>query len=92
MATATKVKRVGFVNRTQGLVGAVKVNRKGDPDGVPVDPGSRVFLTEEEIELTEQAHAREEDSPFKLREIVHRDPLTGDETARFTAAPLERIV
>lgn len=83
-------KKYGFVNRTQGLLGAVKINRKGDPAGVPVGPGDRIFLTNEEIELTEQSHARAEDSPFLKREIVHYDPATGDEIARFEAPPLER--
>lgn len=85
------VKRTEFENRTQGYLGVVKVNRKGDPEGRPVEPGTRVFLTDEEIELTEQSVAREQHSPFKVREIVHFDPRTGDQIARFTAAPLSRV-
>lgn len=91
MATATRTKRTEFENRTQGLLGAVKINRKGDPEGVPVEPGTRVFLTDEEIELTDQSHAKAENSPFRLREIVHFSPETGDEIARFTAAPLSKV-
>lgn len=91
MAARTTVKREGYENRTQGYLGAVKVNRKGDAEGVPVDPGTVVYLSDEEVELTEQAHAKPDDSPFKLREIVHFDPDTGDEAARFTAAPLSKV-
>lgn len=85
------VKRTEFENRTQGYVGAVKVNRKGDGEGIAVEPGKRVFLTDEEVELTEQAVSQADLSPFKIREIVHRDPQTGDEIARFSAAPLTRV-
>ena len=92
MATAkAPARRYPFVNRTQGWVGAVRIDRKGDAKGVPVPPGERIFLTQEEIELTEQAPAHPEDSPFVVREIVHYDPKTADEIERFTAAPLERV-
>lgn len=89
MAGATKIE---FLNRTQGWLGANRFNRKGDLEPVAVAPGERVFLTNEEIEATEQAHARPEDSPFVIREIVHIDLKTGEEIARFTCAPLERKV
>jgi hypothetical protein len=85
------VKKTEFENCTQGYLGVVKVNRKGDPEGHPVEPGTRVFLTDEEVELTEQAVSRDAHSPFKIREIVHFDPRTGDETARFKAAPLSKV-
>lgn len=80
-----------FVNKTQGYLGVVKIDRKGEPVGQPVPPEERVFLTAEEVELTEQAHARAEDSPFFIREIVHFNVATQEETDRFTAAPLERV-
>lgn len=80
-----------YVNRTQGFLGAVKINRKQEPEAVPVAPGDRVFLTAEEVQLTEESHAQAKDSPFKLREIIHFDQETGEETAKFTAAPLEKV-
>lgn len=89
--TAKKVEKVEFENRTQGYLGVVKIDRKGDEISLPVEPGARVFLTDEEIALTGQAHKRKQDSPFELREIVHFDQATGEETARFTAPPLERV-
>ena len=89
--TRTRVKRTAFENKTAGYLGAVKIDRKGDEKSVLVAPGDRVFLTQEEVELTEQSHARLADSPFTIREIVHIDPATGDEIARFTAAPLTKV-
>lgn len=85
------VTKTEFENRTQGYLGVVKINRKGDEQGVPVAPGTRVFLSDEEIDLTEQAVARAEHSPFAEREIVHFDSRTGNEIERFVAAPLSRV-
>lgn len=91
MAVATRTKKTEYHNRTQGYVGAVKLNRKDEPEGVPVAPDERIFLSADEVTLTEQSHNKAEDSPFSLREIVHFDPETGDEIARFTAAPLSKV-
>lgn len=89
--TRARVKRTEFVNETQGWVGAIKINRKGDDTAIGVKPGERVFLTDEEIELTEQSHAMAKDSPFVVREITHRDPHTLDVTKTFVSAPLARV-
>lgn len=89
--TRTRVKRAEYENRTQGWLGAVKLNRKDEPVGVAVEPGKRIFLSAEEVELTEQAVSNADLSPFKAREIVHRDPNTGDEIDRFQAAPLSKV-
>lgn len=93
MATATAkrthVQRREFINCTQGYLGVVKINRKGDEHAEPVAPGMRVFLTDEEIELTAQQHQRKEDSPFEVREIVHRNLLTGDPVETYMLCPLE---
>lgn len=88
--TKPRVEKIEFLNRTQGYLGVIKINRKGDDAPEAVRPGERVFLTAEEVTLTAQAHVRPEDSPFELREIVHYERETGDEIARFTAAPLEK--
>lgn len=80
-----------FHNNTQGWLGVVKINRKGDEVGQSVAPGTRVFLTGEEVELTRQAHAHEVDSPFQAREIIHYDGRSGDEVRRFTAPMLEEV-
>lgn len=79
-----------FINQTQGWVGAVQINRKGDDVAVAVEPGASVFLNEEERELTARAHKRAQDSPFEPRPIVFYDPETRDEKETRTIAPLER--
>lgn len=80
-----------FVNRTQGWVGVVRINRKGDEVSESVEPGGRVFLTAEEQELTAQAHRRPEDSPFVVRTITHFDPHSGEPTETFEAPLLEKV-
>lgn len=91
-ATRTRVKRTEFLNRTGGYLGVIKIDRKGDDTSVPVKPGERVFLTDEEIELSEQSHARAENSPFTPRKITIYDPHTLEEVESFVACPLERVV
>lgn len=88
MAQPTKTE---YENVTQGVLGVVKINRKGDDVGEPVFPGDHTYLTDEEKTLTEQSHRNPADSPFSMREIVHRDPATHDETGRFKSAPLRRV-
>lgn len=81
-----------YENVTQGLVGVTKINRKNEPVAEPVEPGDHVFLTDEEKTLTERAHKRpQEDSQFVMRDIIHRDPNTHEETARFKSPQL-RVV
>lgn len=92
MARTSAVEATEYENVTQGLLGVIKIDRNNAPVGEPVEPGDHVFLTDEEVTLTERSHRRpQEDSPFVMREIVHRDPATHDETARFTSPPLRRV-
>lgn len=80
-----------YINNTQGFLGASKINRKGDEVGVPIAPSGRIFLTEEEKTLTEQAQMEAKDSPFLPRTILHFDSATGDKIAEFVAPPLESV-
>lgn len=89
MATAQKAKKIEYLNVTQGYLGAVTINRRGEEVSVPVEPGGRVFLSDEERELTEQSHAQRKDSPFEPQDIVHRDNLTGEVTFEGHLCPLE---
>jgi hypothetical protein len=89
--TAIRGTKSQYENVTQGLLGVVQIDRNNNPVGQPVEPGDFVWLTDEEVELSSQAHKRPDDSPFTIREIVHRDPRTHNETARFTAAPLRKV-
>lgn len=86
-----RAKRTQFVNRSQGWLGAVKVNREGKASGVTVAPGDSIYLTDEEIELTAEAHYRPEDSPFVVKHIVLRDQFSQEIVEEFDAAPLERV-
>lgn len=89
-ARTTRSKKFEHQNVTQGYLGVTILNRKGDETAVPVEPGDRIFLTQEEIDLTEQSYKRRERSPFHPREIQHRDPHTGDVIKTFVSAPLAR--
>lgn len=80
-----------FVNRTQGWVGYIRINRKGDEVAESLEPGDRVFLTAEEQLLTARSHRRAEDSPFETRSIVHFDQRTGEIIDQFDAPLLEKI-
>lgn len=90
MATRS-AKVTEYVNRTQGWLSARKVNRRGEEENVQLAAGDRVFLTDEERDLTDRAPRRREDSPFTPREIVWHALQTGEEIARFTAAPLTAV-
>lgn len=97
MATATKRRstpprkpaKTEYVNTTTGYVGAIVIDRKGDEKAVSVAPGTRIFLTEEEKELTGQSHAHAEDSPFEVRHIVYRDFKTSEVVGEADLCPLE---
>lgn len=90
MATAQKRnQRTEYLNVTQGWLGARKINRRGEDYSVTIAPGERVFLTAEERELTEQAHAQAKDSPFVVHEVVHRDPHTKEVVGTYQLCPLE---
>lgn len=80
-----------YRNETQGWVGAVQINRKGDEVSLAVPAGSSVFLNEEERELTARAHADPADNPFEPRAITFYDELTRDPVETKTVAPLTRV-
>lgn len=91
MAQATAPRRATkreYVNITQGWLGATRINRKGDDEGISVAAGERIFLTPEEVELTAQAHARAEDSPFVKRKLYYYEKGTQEPLGEILAAPL----
>lgn len=91
MDTAQRPVKHEFRNNTQGYIGAVVITRKGDERQQMVEPFGRIFLTDEEVALTERSRARAENSPFREVEIIHRDLKSGDEIVRFRAPKLERV-
>lgn len=71
---ARPVKRE-YQNRTQGWLGAITISRKGDEVPIPVAPGERVFLTDEERDLTGNAHKQRKNSPFEIHHIKIYDAV-----------------
>lgn len=53
-----------FRNRTDGFIGVVVINEKGDRHGASVGPGDRVWLSEQEQILTASAPKLDKDNPF----------------------------
>lgn len=80
-----------FKNMTGGHLGAVIINRKGEPEGVSIPPGETIFLSDEEQELTANAPRRAEDNPFLPRDIVIHDIKNGDVLDEYTEPPLKPV-
>jgi hypothetical protein len=75
---AERQKRTRYRNTTNGFVGAVRVKANGEEEGVAVEPGGWVDLTDEEVELTAKAPRRPEHNPFAPHEYEIRDEDTGE--------------
>jgi hypothetical protein len=67
-----------FENQSGGWVGAVVIGPKGDEQGVAVEPGQTVWLSEAEQILTANAPRLAEDNPFleKVTKVI--DPESGE--------------
>lgn len=53
-----------FINPTPGYVGAVVIDEDGKRQGIPVEPGGAVWLSELEMRLTAEAPRLASDNPF----------------------------
>lgn len=62
-----------FENTTDGSVG-VTVLRNGEEKGLVVRPRAKVWLSDDEIEMTVHAHLKPSDSPFEPQEYELRGP------------------
>lgn len=60
------VERVRFENTTQGFVGAITIDARGERHSIAVEPGGSVELSEEEQLATANAPRRAQDSPFEV--------------------------
>lgn len=80
------VERVRFKNTTEGFVGAITIDARGNRNAVAVEPGTTVELSEEEQLATANAPRRPEDSPFEETEGVEHDD-DGNVIRRFTVEP-----
>jgi hypothetical protein len=78
-----------FRNTTQGHLGVVTVDRRGERHGISVEPGGTVWLSEEEQELTAQAPRKAEHNPFIDQPYAVHDEH-GEVTEKGTRPPLVR--
>jgi hypothetical protein len=58
-----------FRNTTQGHVGAIKIDRRGDRRSIPVGPGEIVELSEEEQEATARAPRDPGEQPVRAAAV-----------------------
>jgi hypothetical protein len=61
-------------NTTDGAVGAVVFRSNGEEKGVAVKPRSKIWLSDEDAELTRHAHQDEKNSPFVDHDYEIRGP------------------
>lgn len=73
-----KVERAEFRNTTNGWIGAIRLDGRGEEKPIAVAPGDTVWLSQEEQELTANAPRRPEDNPFLAQPFENRDPNTGE--------------
>lgn len=73
-----QIEKQQFQNATDGWIGAVSINVKGEEIGVAVEPGGTVWLSEAEQILTANAPRLAADNPFIPQKRQRVDPLTGE--------------
>lgn len=66
-----------FINPTPGWVGCTILNDDNKREGVPVEPGGFIWLSEVEERLTAEATRKPEDNPF----VKEWDRVTGHDAA-----------
>lgn len=85
-----------FQNTSPGVAGAVILNHKGEPTGIPVAPKAEVWLSIEEQALTANAPRNAHDNPFldgtftliaKGEDLVHERPIGDDQAPSPVAEP-----
>lgn len=80
-----------FRNTTDGQVGVITVNRRGEEVPIAVAPGDTIKLSVEEQELTAGAHRDPASSPFLPQTQNVLDPDTGDVVNTVELPFLEKI-
>lgn len=80
-----------FRNTTDGQVGVITVNRRGEEVPIAVGPGDKIKLSVEEQELTVSSHRDPASSPFLPQTQNVLDPETGDVTGTVELPFLEKI-
>jgi hypothetical protein len=79
-----------FRNTTQGKVGAIKIDRRGDRRAISVAPGDVIELSEEEQEATANAPKDPANSPFEPQPYEARD-VFGEVVDAGVRCPLELL-
>lgn len=78
-----------FRNTTQGYLGVITIDRRGERHAVAVGPGETVWLSVEEQEVTAMAPRLPEHNPFVDQEFQIRDEH-GEVTEEGSRPPLVR--
>lgn len=73
-----KVEKTQFRNESGGWVGVIVIGPRGDDNGIPVEPGATVWLSEEEQILTANAPRDPEDNPFTPSVVLVTNAETGE--------------
>lgn len=71
--------RAKFRNGSDGRVGVVKIDARGDRTAIDVAPGEEVWLTQQEIIETAEAPRQAKDSPFEPRKVAVVDEESGQQ-------------
>lgn len=80
-----------FENTTQGYVGAIKVDRRGERRSISVAPGDRVELTEEEQQITAESHRDPKGNPFIPQDYKIHDANNGALLEEGRRPPLQKV-
>lgn len=89
-AVSQHVEKKLYRNNTQGYLGIVKLDHRGEPQGENVDPGGTVWLSADEATLTARAPKRPEDSPFAEQVFIRVNPET-QAREEFSMRPLTLV-
>lgn len=83
---ATAIAKDQYRNASDHLIGVTTVTERGEKGGIPVHPGERVWLSQEERVLTANAPSRSEDNPFANGDLVYED--SGNRPAGTSERPI----
>lgn len=73
-----QVEKSKFRNTTNGFLGAITIDHRGERKGISIPPGDDVWLSDDEILETAEAPRDPVDSPFTDQIELVRDPDNPD--------------
>lgn len=80
-----------YVNTTQGYLGVVRINRRGEDEAISLEPGQHILLSDEERKLTAEGPRNSEDNPFESQAYEIRDPDTHEVSEKGHRPPLALV-